>query len=424
MGIGQKLKVLVVGNGAREHAITWKLLQSPIVGELIVAPGNAGTAGIAQNIPIGLDDVDSLLSFALQDNVDLTVVGPEVPLAIGLTNKFESHGLLVFGPTKQASQIESSKTFAKKLMHESGVPTANAQTFKSFDHASAHLSSCDLPIVIKADGLAAGKGVVVANTLQEALTALNDCLVKKKFGASGETVLIEEYLSGEELSVFAFVDDTHVSSLVAACDYKRIWDGDSGPNTGGMGAFTPPHFWDKELEKIVANDIMVPVAKTMSDMGNPYRGILYAGIMLTQSGPMVYEFNCRFGDPEAQVILPRLKSDMAVVMMAVAQRKLDGTQVQWSDDAAVCVVIASQGYPESYNTGFEIMGLDDTGHSLVFHSGTRKNADGKYITDGGRVLSVVSIDSSVSEARLKTYENLNTIKFEGSFHRNDIALTK
>jgi phosphoribosylamine--glycine ligase len=424
MGIGKKLKVLVVGNGAREHVIAWKLLQSPIVAELIVAPGNAGTAEIAKNIQIQPDDIDSLLSFALRNNVDLTVVGPEVPLAIGLTDKFENHGLLVFGPTKQASQIESSKTFAKKLMQESGVPTANAQTFKSFDEASAHLSSCDVPIVIKADGLAAGKGVVVANTLQEGLTALEDCLVKKKFGTAGETVLIEEYLSGEELSVFAFVDGIHVSSLVAACDYKRIYDGNSGPNTGGMGSFTPPHFWDKDLENTVASDIMIPVAKYMSDMGNPYRGILYAGIMLTKSGPVVYEFNCRFGDPEAQVILPRLKTDMAVVMMAVAQKKLDSTQVQWSEDAAVCVVVASQGYPENYNTGFEIMGLDDPGHSLVFHSGTRKNSEGKYITDGGRVLSVVSIDNSVAEARLKTYESLNTIKFEGSFHRSDIALNK
>ena len=413
--------MLVVGSGAREHAITWKLSLSPLVDELLVAPGNAGTARIASNVEVDPEDIDGLLEVAKEQGGDLTVVGPEAPLASGIVNRFQDAGLAIFGPTREAARIESSKLFAKRLMIESGVPTSAARAFNSFGEASEYVEGLAMPAVVKADGLAAGKGVVVADSREEAVDALHACLEAKVFGTAGEVVLIEECLVGREVSVFAVVDGNHVSSMVAACDYKRAGDGDGGPNTGGMGSFTPPSFWDDELEQRVRNEIMEPVAAALAGRGTPYSGVLYAGIMITEDGPRVYEFNCRLGDPETQVILPRLKTDLAEVMMSTVRGSLRDLCVDWGSEAAVGVVVVSGGYPGTYDTGYRIDGLDSVEDAVVFHAGTRTDGDGGTLTDGGRVLTVVSTAESVEEARGLVYENVPRIGFRDSFYRRDIA---
>ena len=413
--------MLVVGGGAREHAITWKLSQSPLVDELLVAPGNAGTAQIASNVDVDPEDLDGLFKVAKDEAVDLTVVGPEAPLAAGIADRFRDAGLPIFGPTREAARIESSKLFAKKLMIESGVPTSAARAFSSFGEASEYVGGLAMPVVVKADGLAAGKGVVVADSRDEAVDALHACLEAKVFGSAGEVVLIEECLVGREVSVFAFVDGAHVSSMVAACDYKRVGDDDAGPNTGGMGSFTPPSFWDDNLERRVRTEIMEPVAKALAERGSPYSGALYAGIMVTDDGPRVFEFNCRLGDPETQVVLPRLKTDLAEVMMCTARGSLSDLCVDWGTEAAVGVVVASGGYPGSYDTGFQIDGLESMEDAVVFHAGTRSDARGEVLTDGGRVLTVVSTADSVEEARRRVYGNVSRIGFSESFYRTDIA---
>ena len=415
------MRILVVGSGAREHAITWKLSQSPLVEDLIVAPGNAGTAEIASNVDVDPEDLDGLLQVARDEAVDLTVVGPEAPLAAGIADRFQHAGLPIFGPTREAARIESSKLFAKTLMLDAGVPTSAARAFNSFGEASEHVKGLAMPVVVKADGLAAGKGVVVADSHDEAVDALHASLEARVFGAAGEVVLIEECLVGREVSVFAFVDGAHVSSMAAACDYKRAGDGDTGPNTGGMGSFTPPSFWDDELEHRVRSEIMEPVAATLAERGTPYTGTLYAGIMVTEDGPRVFEFNCRLGDPEAQVVLPRLKTDLAEVMMCTARGSLRDLCVDWGTEAAVGVVVASGGYPGSYETGFQIDGLDSMEDAVVFHAGTSPDGSGGVLTDGGRVLTVVSTADSVEEARRTVYENLPRIGFRNSFYRTDIA---
>ena len=415
------MRILVVGSGAREHAITWKLSQSPLVDDLLIAPGNAGTADLASNMDVDPEDLEGLLNVAQDEAVDLTVVGPEAPLAAGIADLFQDKGILIFGPTRNAARIESSKLFAKTLMLDAGVPTSAARAFSSFGEASEYVKGLAMPVVVKADGLAAGKGVVVADTHDEAVDALHACLEAKVFGEAGEVVLIEECLVGREVSVFAFVDGAHVSAMVAACDYKRAGDGDTGPNTGGMGSFTPPSFWDDDLERRVRSEIMEPVAAALAERGSPYTGVLYAGIMVTEDGPRVFEFNCRLGDPEAQVVLPRLKTDLAEVMMCTAQGRLSGLCVDWGTEAAVGVVVASGGYPGSYDTGFRIDGLDSMEDAVVFHAGTRPDEDGGALTDGGRVLTVVSTADSVEEARRKVYGNVSRIGFRSSFYRTDIA---
>ncbi|MDP6403006.1 MAG: phosphoribosylamine--glycine ligase, partial [SAR202 cluster bacterium] len=312
------MKVLVVGNGGREHAITWKLGQSGHVTTISVAPGNAGTARIATNVPIDASDVEGLVRFAKESRVGLTVVGPEAPLADGIADRFQAEGLLLFGPTKGAAMIESSKSFAKQVMLDAGVPTGAAEVFDSYEDATAYVESVPMTFVVKADGLAAGKGVTVTSTRGEAQRALRVAMVERQFGEAGDRVLIEEALEGPEVSVFAFVDGHSVSTMTAACDYKRIGDGDVGPNTGGMGSYGPPRLWDDELDKKVRSEIMEPIAHALADRGTPYHGILYAGLMLTAGGPKVLEFNCRLGDPETQVVLPRLKTDLAEVMIGTA----------------------------------------------------------------------------------------------------------
>ena len=416
------MRMLVVGGGAREHAITWKLSQSPLVDDLLVAPGNAGTAQIASNVDVDPEDLDGLLRVAKEQAVDLTVVGPEAPLAAGIADRFQDAGLSIFGPTREAARIESSKLFAKELMLDSGVPTSAARAFTSFREASEYVESLPMPVVVKADGLAAGKGVVVADALDEAIAALHECLEGKRFGAAGDVVLVEECLVGREVSVFAFVDGEHVSSMVAACDYKRAGDGDTGPNTGGIGSFTPPSFWNDDLDHRVRTEIMEPVAAALAERGSPYSGALYAGIMGTKDGPRIYEFNCRLGDPETQVVLPRLKTDLAEVMICTARGSLSDLRVDWGTEAAVGVVVASGGYPGSYETGFRIDGLDSMGDAVVFHAGTRTDGQGGVLTDGGRVLTVVSTAGSVEEARRLSYENVARIGFRDSFYRKDIAV--
>ena len=421
------MKVLVVGNGAREHAIAWKLSQSPRVTELFVAPGNAGTAQVACNVPTDAADIDGLLSFATKSGIDFTVVGPEVPLAAGIADRFSEAGLLLFGPTKGVARIESSKSFAKELMVCHGVPTGAARIFSSYAEAVEYVQNSALPVVVKADGLAAGKGVVVAQTREEALEALRQQMVERQFGPAGERVLVEECLEGQEVSVFAFVDGEYVSPVVAACDYKRVGDGDLGPNTGGMGSYSPPQFWTDDLEGRVRAEIMEPVARALAAQGSPYRGVLYGGLMLTDEGPKVLEFNCRMGDPEAQVILPRLKTDVAEVMMRTAQGTLDGVYIEWDPMACVGVVMASGGYPGKYATGYVVDGLDELDADVaVYHAGTKGvHQEGgdevRVVTDGGRVLTVAALGRTLDEARRRVYSNVGRIRFKDAFYRSDIG---
>ena len=416
------MRVLVVGNGAREHAIAWKMAQSPSSPTLFVAPGNAGTAQIAENVPIGAEDVGSLLGYATSNDIDLTVVGPEVPLAAGIVDRFQEAGCLVFGPTQRAARIESSKSFAKDIMTAAGVPTAAAQIFNTSNDALDYIESTEPPYVIKADGLAAGKGVIMAPERADATAAIRVMMDDRAFGASGDTVLVEEWLTGQEVSVFAFVDGDYVSPMVAACDYKRVGDGDTGPNTGGMGSYSPPPFWDRRLDEEVRRQIVGPVVRELARVGSPYRGVLFAGLMVTDSGAKVIEFNCRLGDPEAQVILPRLQSDLLEIVHRTALGELAQTEIVWNDLACVGVVSASGGYPESYNTGYEIAGLDTVDPSvLVFHAGTRPCGSKNPVTSGGRVLTVTGKGKTLAEASAAAYDNTARVVFDGRFHRNDIA---
>ena len=418
------MKVLVIGKGGREHAIAWKLSQSARITQLLCAPGNAGTSRIASNVPIPETDVDGLRSFATQHGIDFTVVGPEAPLAEGIVDTFQEAGLSIFGPTQAAARIESSKSFAKDLMARAGVPTARAEVFHHFDSARQYVESLSPPVVIKADGLAAGKGVVVAETTEQALSALRTQMVDRAFGQAGETVLVEEHLQGPELSVFSFVDGKRLSPLIAAVDYKRVGDGDTGPNTGGMGAYSPPLgvLWNHEVECSARTEIMEPVVAALAAEGCPYVGILYAGLMLTQDGLKVIEFNCRFGDPEAQVILPRIETDLLDLMLAAVEGNVDNALLRVSPEPCVGVVVASGGYPDAYQTGFPVAGLEDTQNEVtVFHAGTKLDDNEETVTDGGRVLTVSGSGATHKDARLRAYTAAGRSTFDGSFFRGDIA---
>ncbi|MCK4369395.1 MAG: phosphoribosylamine--glycine ligase [Dehalococcoidales bacterium] len=419
------MKILVVGGGAREHTLVWKLAQSPKVKEIYVAPGNAGTAKIARNLDIKPGDIESLAKVAKEKSIVLTVVGPESPLAEGIADQFLIRGLQIFGATRQATEIESSKVFAKELMQKYNIPCAKSTSFSDYNKAKEYIKRQKPPIVVKADGLAAGKGVIVADSIPQALDALSDMMEAKAFGAAGDRVVIEEHLSGKEMSVFAFTDGHTVIPMVSACDYKPVFDGDRGPNTGGMGSYSPPQFMTPVLAKTVRETIMEPAVSAMHDEGRTYRGVLYGGLMITNNEPKVLEFNARFGDPEAQVTLPLLKTDLVDIMLAVIDNKLDQIEVEWSEDACVGVVMASAGYPGSYKTGLPITGLDNLDKDiLVFHAGTKVGSEGQVLTSGGRVLTVVAVGKTIAEARDKVYANIPRIHFEGCHYRKDIALIK
>jgi len=389
-----------------------------------VAPGNVGTAKLAQNLDISATDIESLLKAVRDNKIDLTVVGPEAPLAEGITDQFIVRGFQIFGPTKKATEIESSKVFAKELMQKYHLPCAKSTSFSEYAKAKEYVQRQTPPIVIKADGLAAGKGVIVADSIPQALEALSNMMEAKAFGAAGGRVLVEERLRGKEMSAFAFTDAHTVIPMVAACDYKRLYDGDGGPNTGGMGSYSPPQFMSPTLAEKVVETIMEPAVTAMHDEGRPYKGVLYGGLMITNNGPKVLEFNARFGDPEAQVTLPLLKTDLVDIMLSVVDNKLDQIDVEWSDGACVGVVMASGGYPGSYKTGFIISGLDGVDKDiLIFHAGTKLES-GQVLTNGGRVLTVVATGKNLSEAREKVYKNIPRIHFEGCHYRKDIALIK
>ena len=420
------MRVLVIGGGGREHAIVWKLAQSPDNPELFAAPGNAGTAQLATNLDVRADDVEGMLAAVRANAIDLTVVGPEGPLAAGLVDRFRAEGLRVFGPTQAAARIESSKSFAKQTMADAGVPTAAFAVFDDREDAVAHVRKLGMlrpgaSIVVKADGLAAGKGVVVAATLDEALAAVDDAMDGGRFGEAGARVVIEECLIGQEVSVFCFTDGKQVTPLVAACDYKRVLDGDRGPNTGGMGGYSPPPWWDAALERRIRETCVEPVVRALAAAGSPYTGVLYCGLMLTDDGPRVIEFNARFGDPEAQLVLPRLENDLLDVIDAVLDERLGDLDLRWSDEAVVAVVLASAGYPGSYETGVPIAGLDGLpGGALVFHAATALDG-GRLVTSGGRVLTAVGRGATITDARRTAYEAASRIDFAGKYHRGDIA---
>jgi len=419
------LKVLIVGSGGREHALAWRLHQSPQLTGLWVANGNAGTADIATNLGVSPEDIEGVVVAARSLAIDLVVIGPELPLAAGLVDRLSALGIPAFGPTKAAAQIEASKSFAREVMREAGVPGPEFWVFNDRQEALDFIRRHPNPVVVKADGLAAGKGVSLCQTQREAEEAVEACMVEHRFGPAGDTVVIEELLSGREVSVFAFTDGQDLSSLAAACDYKRVGDGDLGPNTGGMGSFVPPDFWDDALAEEISATIMRPVVEGMARRGTLYRGVLYAGIMLTRSGPKVLEFNCRFGDPEAQVILPLLESDPIQLMLACWEGRLAQFPVHWQRQAQVAVVMTSAGYPGKYDTGYEIAGLGTQDpHSLVFHAGTKSLLEGgvsKVVTNGGRVLTVVGRGTSLAEARTWAYDRLQGIHFEGAYYRSDIG---
>ena len=387
-----------------------------------MAPGNAGTAQIAHNLDISPGNMEGLAKIVQGKGIELVVVGPEALLAEGIVDRFQGIGIPIFGPTKGATQIESSKVFAKGLMQKYGIPCARSTSFSEYSRAKEYIEKQTPPIVVKADGLAAGKGVIVADSTTQALEALSGIMESKTLGAAGDRVVIEECLSGKEMSSFAFTDSQTVVPMVPACDYKRIYDGDRGPNTGGMGSYSPPHFYTPELAKMVTETIMEPAVKAMDKEKRPYRGVLYGGLMITNEEPKVLEFNARFGDPEAQVTLPRLKSDLVDILLAVINGELGQANVEWSEDACVGVVMASAGYPGSYETGFPITGLDNLDKDIVvFHAGTKVGPEGEILTNGGRVLTVVAMGKTIAEAREKVYNNIPRIHFEGCHYRKDIA---
>ncbi len=431
------MKILLIGSGAREHALAWKLSQSRHTERLFVAPGNGGTTSIPNgtNVPVAADDLAELLRFASENAVDLTVVGPEVPLVAGIVNEFVAHGLQIFGPGKAASQLEGSKAYSKAFMNRHGIPTGWAHVFNDFESAADFVHDLDVLPVLKASGLAAGKGVLLPASLDEAVEQLRAMMVERRFGDAGTTVLVEERLQGPELSILAFCDGREIRLMPAAQDHKRLLDGDGGPNTGGMGAFAPSPLATQELLAEAERTVLLPTLAGMASDGAPYRGILYAGIMLTKLGPRVLEFNCRFGDPEAQVILPLLQSDLVELMLACIHGTLGQNEPDWSQDSAVTVVMASGGYPDAYETGKPISGLpvgsvSETG-TLVFHAGTRSDEsrppDGSsdeeiVLTDGGRVLSVTATGANFAKAVDEAYRIVDHIRFEGAVWRTDIGL--
>ncbi len=420
-----KKKILVVGSGGREHALCWKFAQSPKLDTVYCAPGNAGIARHATCVDISASDIEGLLKFAKENQVDLTIVGPEAPLAEGIVDRFEAQGLLCFGPDKRAAQIEASKVFTKDLLSKYKIPTGKYRVFTDAESAKKFVKDeTGLPVVIKADGLAAGKGVILCFSLEEAYDAIDKVLVEKVFGEAGHKLIIEEFLQGEEASFMVITDGKDVLPLATSQDHKAVFDGDRGPNTGGMGAYSPAPVVNNKLFKKIMKDIMVPTVEAMASEGRPYRGVLYGGLIIKDAKPKVLEFNCRFGDPEAQPILMRLKTDLLDVVEAAVEGRLKDLELQWDERAAVCVVLASEGYPGKYEKGKIIKGLEEVEKMedvMVFHAGTALNEHGNFVTAGGRVLGVTALGATIKEAIDRAYEAVGKISWEGMHYRKDIG---
>jgi len=417
------MKVLVIGGGGREHALVWKLSQSPKVKEIYCAPGNAGIANLAECIEIRPDNLTGFLNFAKSHKIDLTVVGPELPLALGVVDEFQRAGLRIFGPTKAAAMIESSKIYAKQFMKTYHIPTAKAHSFDSIEKALGYARQQELPLVIKADGLAAGKGVMIAHTLAQAEESIDQMMHSRVFGSAGEKIVIEAFLTGEEATILAFTDGRGVSLLPASQDHKRLGDGDQGANTGGMGAYAPAPVVTPEIQGQVLRHIVKPTLHGLAEEGCPYKGVLYFGLMICKEGPRVLEFNCRFGDPEAQVVLPLLDSDLVDILEAVIDERLDQVTIRLKALAAICVVLASSGYPEESPQGFPVKGLklaQKLKDVLLFHAGTALRND-RVVTHGGRVLGVTALGADLRSARDRVYKAIGKIDFEGMQYRKDIA---
>ncbi|MFZ5595408.1 MAG: phosphoribosylamine--glycine ligase [Bacillota bacterium] len=415
------MKVLVVGGGGREHALCWKLANSPRVSKVYCAPGNAGISGIARCVGIEATDINGLVKFAVGEKIDLTVVGPEDPLTRGLVDELEKRGLRAFGPRAAAAAIEGSKVLAKDIMSRHGIPTGKYAVFNDPVRAGDYVREIKSPCVIKADGLAAGKGVIVAGTEEEALDAIRLIMSERAFGGAGDRIIVEELLTGEEVSVLAFTDGRTVAPMPPAQDHKQVFDGDRGPNTGGMGAYTPAPLLAGDAYNKVVEEILYPTVRAMASEGRPYKGVLYAGLMMTEKGPMVLEFNVRFGDPEAQPLLMMLKTDLVDIMEAVIDNRLSGIKVEWNEGASVCVVMASGGYPGHYEKGIEISGLDDVPEGVtVFHAGTSLDG-GKVVATGGRVLGVTAAGPDIPAAIDLAYKGVKAINFKGMHYRTDIG---
>ena len=419
------MKVLVIGSGGREHALAWKLRQSPRVGEVFIAPGNAGTAQIGRNVEVKLSELDQLLNFALRESIDLTVVGPDDVLAAGIVDLFETAGLRIFGPGREAALLESSKSFAKRFMVRHGIPTARFGEFESSLDAKAALGTFGFPLAVKADGLALGKGVVIAQDRGEAETAIDDMIERRRFGDAGRKIVIEEFLSGVECSVHALVDGRSYLLFPTAQDHKQLYDGNRGPNTGGMGTFSPSQRLDAALLQQIRQQILDPFLRGIQKDRLRFRGLLFPGLMLTKDGPRVLEFNCRFGDPETQVLLPRLKTDIVDLLEATISEQLDTVTAEWDSGSAVCVVMASGGYPGKYKTGKTIVGLADANQMpgvTVFHAGTQ-TGENRILTAGGRVLGVTAVGDTLLAAKRRAYDAVDKIEFDGSYFRRDIGST-
>ncbi len=416
------MNILVVGSGGREHTMVWKLAQSPRKPQLFCAPGNAGIESLATCVPIKADDIAGMRDFAIREHIDLTLVGPEAPLALGIADEFRKAKLKIFGPTRNAARLEASKIFSKDIMARAKIPTARARHFDKLADALAYVEQHELPVVIKADGLAQGKGVIIATTRDAARQAIVDSMDKAVFGQAGKQVLIEQFLDGEELTIMAFTDGRTVAPMLPAQDHKRVGDSDTGLNTGGMGAYCPAPLGTIALRQQVTREILQPIVDTMSRLGSPFQGVLYAGLVVVNGVPYVLEFNARMGDPETQVVLPLLKTDLIDVVEAVVEHRLDQLTVEWHDDHAVCVVMTSGGYPGTYQSGFPIRGLHSSQHeaTVVFHAGTAKK-NGDVVTAGGRVLGITGLGKTLEEAQARAYQTVNTISFEACHFRKDIA---
>ncbi len=417
------MKILVVGGGGREHTIVWKIAQSPKVDKIYCAPGNGGISELAECVDINACDIDKMVEFAKEKNIDLVMVAPDDPLVLGMVDAMENAGIRAFGPKKNAAIIEGSKVFSKNLMKKYNIPTASYEVFDNSRDALEYLKKGSFPTVIKAEGLALGKGVIIAKNMDEATDAVVEIMENKKFGESGSRIVIEEFLTGPEVSVLAFTDGKTVVPMVSAQDHKRAYDNDEGPNTGGMGTFSPSRLYTKAMEEECMNNIFLPTIKAMTAEGRTFKGVLYFGLMMTENGVKVIEYNARFGDPETQVVLPRLKTDLVDIMEAVIDEKLSDINIEWADNAAVCVVLASGGYPVKYKSGYEISGLDQIKDAYVFSAGTKADG-GKLYTAGGRVLGVTAVAGNLDAAIEKAYENVGKISFTDMHYRKDIGIKK